>query len=130
MVRLIARRILETIPVLFVIATLAFFMIRLAPGGPFDKEQVTTPQIRKATEAYYGLDKPLFEQYFQVLKGYLKGDLGPDYKYPNRTVTELIAGAFPVSLELGCLSLAIAVVLGVSAGIVAAICKNSLLDYS
>src|SRR5438477_887894 len=130
MLRFISRRILQTIPVLFVIATLAFFMIRLAPGGPFDEDKATTPQIRKAIESYYGLDQPLFGQYLKVLKSYLQGDLGPDYKYPNRTVAELIAGAFPVSLELGCLSLAIAVALGVTAGMVAAIRKNSLLDYS
>jgi oligopeptide transport system permease protein len=130
MLRFIARRVLETIPVLFIIATLAFFMMRLAPGGPFDKEKATTPEIQKAIAAYYGLDKPLLEQYLTVMMGYLCGDLGPDYKYPNRTVKELIAGAFPVSLELGCLSLAMALVLGATAGLIAAIGKNSLLDYS
>src|SRR5438552_9808755 len=100
MPRFIARRILELIPVLFIIATVTFFMTRMAPGGPFDSEKNTTPEIRKAIEAYYGLDKPLIEQYLHVIKGYLKGDLGPDYKYPNRSVQELILGAFPVSLEL------------------------------
>jgi len=78
MLRFIARRLLELIPVLFIIATVTFFMTRLAPGGPFDSEKNTTPEIRKAIEAYYGLDKPLFEQYLNVMKGYLKGDLGPD----------------------------------------------------
>jgi oligopeptide transport system permease protein len=130
MLRFIARRILELIPVLFIIATVTFFMIRFAPGGPFDSEKNTTPEIRKAIEAYYGLDKPLFEQYLNVIKGYLKGDLGPDYKYPNRSVQELILGAFPVSLELGCLALAIALVIGITAGLIAAIRQNSLLDYS
>ena len=130
MLRFIARRILELIPVLFIIATVTFFMIRMAPGGPFDSEKNTTPEIRKAIEAYYGLDKPLFEQYLNVIKGYLKGDLGPDYKYPNRSVQELILGAFPVSLELGCLALAIALAIGLTAGLIAAIRQNSLLDYS
>ena len=130
MLRFIARRVLELIPVLFVIATVTFFMIRMAPGGPFDSEKNTTPEIRKAIEAYYGLDKPLFEQYLNVMTGYLKGDLGPDYKYPNRTVRELILGAFPVSLELGCLALAIALAIGTTAGLIAAIRQNSLLDYS
>src|ERR1051326_359931 len=130
MLRFIARRLLEMIPVLFIIATLTFFMTRLAPGGPFDAEKNTTPEIRKAIEAYYGLYKPLFQQYLSVMKGYLKGDLGPDYKYPNRSVRELILGAFPVSLELGCLALAIALAIGVTAGPLAAIRQNSLLDYS
>src|SRR5947208_10195987 len=114
MLRFIARRILETIPVLFIIATATFFMMRMAPGGPFDKEKATTPEIRKAVEAYFGLDKPLFEQYLKVMKGYLQGDLGPDYRYPNRTVTELIADSFPVSLELGSLSLILALTLGMT----------------
>jgi oligopeptide transport system permease protein len=130
MLRFIARRILELVPVLFIIATVTFFMVRMAPGGPFDSEKNTTPEIRKAIEAYYGLDKPLFEQYLNVIKGYLKGDLGPDYKYPNRSVQELILGAFPVSLELGCLALAIALAIGITAGLIAAIRQNSLLDYS
>jgi oligopeptide transport system permease protein len=102
----------------------------MAPGGPFDTEKNTTPEIRKAIDAYYGLDKPLFEQYLNVIKGYLKGDLGPDYKYPNRSVQELILGAFPVSLELGCLALAIALAIGITTGLIAAIRQNSLLDYS
>src|SRR5881296_2230568 len=130
MLRFIARRILELIPVLFIIATVTFVMTRMAPGGPFDSEKNTTPEIRKAIEDYYGLDKPLFEQYLNVMKGYLKGALGPDYKYPNRSVQELILGAFPASLELGCLALAIALAIGITAGLLAAIRQNSLLDYS
>ena len=79
MLRFIARRVLELIPVLWIIATVTFFMTRMAPGGPFDSEKSTTPEIRKAIEAYYGLDNPLRTQYLNVMKGYLKGDLGPDY---------------------------------------------------
>ena len=130
MLRFIARRILELVPVLLIIATVTFFMTRMAPGGPFDSEKNTTPEIRKAIEAYYGLDKPLLAQYLNVMKGYLKGDLGPDYKYPNRSVQELILGAFPVSLELGSLALAIALAIGITAGLIAAIRQNALLDYS
>src|SRR3989442_2720296 len=129
MLRFIARRILELVPVLFIIATVTFFMTRMAPGGPFDTEKNTTPEIRKAIEAYYGLDKPLFEQYLNVIKGYLKGDLGPDYKYPNRSVVELILGAFPVSLELGCLALAIALAIGITAGLIAAGLPKCLLGF-
>src|SRR5262245_2726318 len=101
MIRYIARRILETIPVLFIIATLTFFMTRLAPGKPFDSEKATTPEIRKRLEEYYGLDKPLAQQYLIYMGNLLKGQFGPSFKYPNRTVNELIAEAFPVSLELG-----------------------------
>ncbi len=130
MFRFILRRILETIPVLFVIATLTFFLIRLTPGGPFDKEKATTPEIRKALEAAYHLDQPLVVQYFHYLKQLLHGDLGPSFKYPNRSVNELIFAAFPTSLELGCLSLGIALVLGVTAGFVAALWRNTIYDYS
>src|SRR2546427_5530192 len=129
MLRFIARRILELVPVLLIIATVTFFMTRMAPGGPFDSEKNTTPEIRKAIEAYYGLDKPLLAQYLNVMKGYLKGDLGPDYKYPNRSVQELILGAFPVSLELGCLALAIALAIGITAGLIAAVPQHSPLRY-
>jgi len=128
--RFVAHRIVETISVLFIIATLTFFMMRLVPGGPFDKEKASAPEIRKAIEAYYGLDRPFLEQYLKVLKGYLQGDLGPDYKYPNRTVNELIGDSFPVSLELGLLSLLIALVLGITAGLIAAVRRNSVFDYS
>ncbi|HKI68115.1 MAG TPA: ABC transporter permease subunit, partial [Verrucomicrobiae bacterium] len=130
MIRFILRRVLETIPVLFIIATVTFFMLRLAPGGPFDTEKATTPQIRKELEAAYGLDKPLPVQYFNYLKQLLHGNLGPSFKYPNRSVNELIADSFPVSFELGCLSLAIAIVLGLTAGLIAAMRANSVFDYS
>src|SRR5688572_19660211 len=130
MLRFIARRMLELIPVLFIIATVTFFMIRMAPGGPFDSEKNTTRKIRKAMERYYALKKPVFEQYLNVMKGYLKGDLGPNYKYPDGGVRGLILGAFPVSLELGCLAVAIALTGGLTAGLIAAIRQNSLLDYS
>src|SRR5205823_920497 len=126
MLRFIARRLLGTIPVLFVIATMTFFLIRLAPGGPFDKEKNTTPEIRAALEAQYHLDRPLLAQYAEYLRQLLKGDLGPSFKYPNRSVNELILEAFPASLELGCLSLLIALVIGLSAGFTAALNKNTL----
>jgi oligopeptide transport system permease protein len=130
MFRFIARRFFETIPVLFLIATLTFFLMRLAPGGPFDTEKATTPEIRKMLEAHYGLDKPLFRQYLDYLGSLLRGDFGPSFKYANWTVNELIAGAFPVSLELGCYALAVAMMIGLIAGIVASLRRNSALDYA
>jgi oligopeptide transport system permease protein len=129
MLRYIANRLLQTIPVLFDIATTTFFMLRLAPGGPFDAEKNTTPEIKKSLERHYGMNKPLFAQYLAYMGGLLRGDLGPSFKYSNRTVNELIADCFPVSLELGCYALAFALVTGLAAGIVAAIRPNSLTDY-
>ena len=104
MIRFIARRLLETIPVLFVIITATFFMIRFVPGGPFTAEKAVSPEILRNLEAHYGLNKPLYTQYFDYLGNLLKGDLGPSFKYPNRTVNEIIADKLPTSLELGSLS--------------------------
>jgi oligopeptide transport system permease protein len=129
MVRYIARRFIETIPVLWIIATVTFFMMRLAPGGPFDSEKQISPDVRVRMEAHYGLDKPLFEQYLMQMKHLLHGDLGPSFKYPGRTVNEIIAGAFPVSLELGFEALAVALLFGLTAGMVASLKQNSAWDH-
>ena len=95
MFRFIARRLLETIPVLLIIITATFFMIRFVPGGPFTSEKAVTPEIKANLEAHYGLDKPLYQQYFDYLGSLLQGDLGPSFKYPNRTVNEIIADKLP-----------------------------------
>lgn len=129
MLRFIARRCLETIPVLFVVATLTFVMMKLAPGGPFDTEKATTPEIRKQLEAQYGLDKPLYQQYLDYMGNLLQGDLGPSFKYAGWSVNELLFSAFPVSLELGCYALALALAAGLSAGIIASLRQNTATDY-
>ncbi len=129
MLRYIARRLLQSIPVLFGIATLTFFMLRLAPGGPFDAEKNVTPEIKKALETHYGMNRPLWAQYFDYMGKLLHGDLGPSFKYPNRTVNELIADCFPVSLELGCYALGFALLAGLAAGTMAALRPNSWTDY-
>ena len=121
MLRFILRRLLETIPVLFIIATLTFFLMRMAPGGPFDTEKATTPEIKKRLEAHYGFDKPLARQYLDYLGNLVRGDFGPSFKYANWSVNELIADAFPVSLELGCYALAVAMLIGLSAGVIASL---------
>src|SRR4030095_9407676 len=100
MLRFIARRFFEMIPVLFVIITATFFMMKLAPGGPLDREKSTTPEIRRRLEEHYGLNKTLVQQYVDYLGHLVRGDLGPSFKYAEWSVNELIAGAFPVSLEL------------------------------
>jgi len=129
MLRFIFRRLLQTVPVLFIVATMTFFMMRLAPGGPFDSEKNVTPEIRKNLEAYYGLNLPLYRQYLDYLGRLLRGDLGPSFKYPNRTVNELIKEAFPVSVELGTYALIIALILGLTAGVIASLKPNSFFDY-
>jgi oligopeptide transport system permease protein len=128
--RFIARRFLETIPVLFVILTATFFMIRFVPGGPFTAEKAVTPEVLRNLQRAYDLDKPLWQQYAGYLrKVVLHADLGPSFKYPNRTVNEIIADKLPVSLELGLISLAIALVVGLTLGVLAAIQRNTWIDY-
>jgi len=129
MLRFVARRLLQMIPVLFIIATMTFFMLRLAPGGPFDSEKSVTPEIRKNLESYYGLNKPLYRQYYDYLANVVRGDLGPSFKYPNRTVNELIGESFPISAELGFWSLLVALAVGLPAGIISSLRPNTAIDY-
>ena len=129
MLRFIARRLLETIPVLLIIITATFFMIRFVPGGPFTAEKAVTPEILRNLEAHYGLNKPLYRQYLDYLGSLLHGDLGPSFKYPNRTVNEIIADKLPVSLELGFISLSIALAVGLTLGVLAAVKRNTWIDY-
>jgi oligopeptide transport system permease protein len=130
MFRFIAIRVLQTIPVLLVVATLTFFLTRAAPGGPFSSEKAVTPEAKRALEAHYGLDRPLLVQYASYLGNLVQGDLGPSMKYQNRSVNELIAEAFPNSLKLGACSLAVALVFGLGTGLLAAIRQNRVPDYA
>ena len=135
MLRFIAGRLLQMIPVLLVIATLTFFMIRLAPGGPFDAEKSVSPEIRKSLEKYYrmvnadGSPRSLWLQLGDYLGNLAQGDLGPSSKYSSRTVNELIAESFPVSAELAFWSLLIALGFGLPAGIIASLRPNTASDY-
>jgi oligopeptide transport system permease protein len=130
MLRFVVRRLLQLVPVLFIIVTVSFFMLRAAPGGPFTQEKAIPAEILKNIEAHYGLDQPVSVQYFRYLKKViLHGDLGPSYKYPNRTVNEIIGAKLPASLELGGLALGVALVLGLTLGVLAAVRRNSWLDY-
>lgn len=123
------RRLGSAIPTLFVIVTIAFFMMRLAPGGPFDREKQLPPEIEANILKAYNLDKPVHEQYFDYIVNIVKGDFGPSYKYLDFTVTDLIVAGFPVSLRLGMSAILIAVVFGVTAGTIAALKQNSRFDY-
>ena len=123
------RRLLGAFPTLLVIITLAFFMMRVAPGGPFDQERTLPPEVEANLRAAYGLDKPLVEQYFNYVAGVMQGDLGPSFKYKDFTVVELIAQGAPISARLGISALTLAVVVGVCLGTAAALFQNSVLDH-
>ena len=129
MSRFIISRLLQAVPTLWVIATITFFMTRFAPGGPFDAERSIPEEIKVKLQSHFGLDQPLFKQYLLYLKNLLQGDLGPSFKYPEWDVSELIITAFPVSLTLGLFSLIIALIIGIPAGMVAALKKNSWMDH-
>ena len=115
------RRILGAIPTLFIIITLAFFMMRLAPGGPFDGERVLPPEVAQNIARAYDLDKPVYEQYFIYLGRLAHGDFGPSYKIRDFTVTQLISQGFPVSLRLGLAAITIAILIGTTLGVIAAL---------
>ncbi|WP_193368561.1 oligopeptide ABC transporter permease OppB [Pelagibius marinus] len=124
------RRLVTAVPTLFVIITVAFFMMRLAPGGPFDSDRALPPEIEKNINAAYDLDKPLVEQYLIYLGRILKGDFGPSLKIRDFSVGELIASGAPASMELGFSAILLALVIGVSFGTLAALRQNSGTDFS
>jgi oligopeptide transport system permease protein len=129
MLSYVIRRTLVAIPTLFVIITAAFFMMRIAPGGPFDNERHLPPEIERNIESAYNLDKPVYEQYFLYLDRLAHGDLGPSFKTRDFTVTQLIADGLPVSLRLGLTAMIAAVLLGIVLGTVAALNQNGAIDY-
>ena len=127
--RFIVGRLLQAIPVIFIVITATFFLVRAAPGGPFDAEKAVIPDVKQALERQYRLDLPLHEQYFAYLKDLAQGDLGPSFKYPGRTINELIESGLPATAELGAYALLIAIFIGSLAGISAALRPNTLQDY-
>ncbi len=126
----ITRRLLAGIPTLLVIVTIAFFMMRIAPGGPFDRERALPPEIEKNVLAAYRLDQPLLLQYRDYLLGVLQGDFGPSFKYRDFTVGELLATGFPASLEVGGLAIGLAILLGILFGTLAALRQNAGFDHA
>ena len=128
MTKYILRRLLVSIPVIFLVATTTFFIMRLAPGGPFQSERAIPEEIRANLEAKFGLDQPLWVQYGRYLRNLLRFDLGPSYKYPERTVNQIIAEGFPVSLQLGLAALAFALLVGIPGGVFAAVKHGGVLD--
>jgi oligopeptide transport system permease protein len=123
------RRFVGIFPTLFLIVSASFFIVRLAPGGPFDQEQSLPPQIRANLDRLYGLDQPLGVQYLHYLRGLLHGDFGPSFQLRDFSVGELIAQGLPLSLTLGCAAILLAVLVGIPLGIAAALRRNTAADY-
>jgi oligopeptide transport system permease protein len=123
------RRLLTAIPTLFVIVTLAFFLIRVAPGGPFNQERGLSPEIKANLEAQFGLGDPLWQQYLSYLNNLLHGNFGPSYNLPDFTVGELFAKGLPISIQLGASALSLALLVGGILGIIAALNQNRAADY-
>jgi oligopeptide transport system permease protein len=129
MLRFIGRRLLVAIPTLFLVVTLAFFMMRAAPGGPFDLDRKLSPSIERNLEARYGLNKPLPQQYLDYLSGVVRGDLGPSLKYKDKSVLQILKENYPISLRLGGTAILLASLVGVSLGVLAALRQNQVADY-
>jgi len=130
MLYFIARRILIAIPVMLLIIAMAFFMMRLAPGGPFTSERKLPPEIEANMLAAYDLDKPVHIQFVRYVGNVLQGDFGPSYKYKDFTVNELIARGAPVSIKIGVIAIFLAFTIGVFLGTIAALKQNSGIDYA
>jgi len=125
---LVLRRLLQAVPTLFAVVTLSFFLIRLAPGGPFDLERPLPPAAMASLARVYGLDQPLLVQYGRYLAALITGDFGPSFSFRDLTVAELFARGLPVSMTLGALALGLALVLGIGLGALAAYQRGGMID--
>jgi oligopeptide transport system permease protein len=130
MMRYFLTRLAGAIPTLLIIITATFFLMRAAPGGPFDQEQTLPPEIVANLQSAYGLDQPIWIQYGRYLRSLMHGDFGPSFKYKDFSVTELIAQGFPVTLELGVVAIALALAIGIPLGIFAALRHNRAADHA
>jgi len=126
----VLRRILVAVPTILVIITVAFFMMRIAPGGPFDLERPMPEEIRQNILAAYGMDQPVWKQYVDYLAGLARGDLGPSLKFRDMDVADIIGQGFPVSATIGALSMSLAVLIGSLFGSIAALRQNRPTDYA
>lgn len=129
MLRYIVVRLLSAIPVLFFVILITFMLVRLAPGGPFSQERDVPPEILENLNKQYHLDDPIHIQFIDYLVNLVQGDFGPSFKYPTRSVTEIISTGIPVTVELGFYALLIAIVIGILAGVTASLRPNTLQDY-
>jgi oligopeptide transport system permease protein len=127
--RYFVRRILWLIPVLLFVSIITFTLMKITPGGPWDKEKALAPQVVQTLNRKYNLDKPAWEQYLIYMGNAVRGDLGPSYVYQDRSVTQIIGGGLPATASLGGLAALVAVMIGVPLGILAAMRQNTTLDY-
>ena len=129
MLRYALRRVAGIVPTLLVIITVSFFVVRLAPGGPFDQEQTLSPLVRANLDRAYGLDRPITLQYWRYLTGLAHGDFGPSFKQHDFSVTELIAQGLPVSGLLGITAVLLSILVGIPLGRAAALWRQTAVDY-
>ena len=127
--RFALNRLLQAIPVLLIVISATFLLVHSAPGGPFSADKAVPPEVIKALEAQYNLDQPLWQQYISYLGDVVQGDFGPSFKYSGRTVNELIAAGIPATAELALYAMLVALIIGVRAGVAAAMRPNTLQDY-
>ncbi|MDX0425967.1 oligopeptide ABC transporter permease OppB [Sinorhizobium medicae] len=130
MISFILRRLASAVPTLFIVVTLSFFLMRFAPGGPFNLERPLPPSTMENLMRTYHLDQPLWRQYVHYLSNAVTGDFGPSYIYHDNNVAQLIGKGLPYSMELGFYALLLAVVGGVITGTIAALKQNSFLDFA
>jgi oligopeptide transport system permease protein len=128
MLTFLLKRLFHGLAVIWVVATLTFILLRIAPGGPFDRERKLPPEVLANIEAKYHLDEPLSKQYLRYLTGILHLDLGPSYKYLDRGVKEIISDTLPTSVLLGLLALVFALMVSFPTGLIAAYFRNSWID--
>jgi len=128
MIRHFIARLAWALPTLFAILSLTFFLVRAAPGGPFDEERILAPEVRRNLDAVYGLDQPLWVQFGRYLQNVMHGEFGPSFKYRDFTVTELIGQGFPVSARLGAFAMLVALAGGISVGTFTALHRRTLAD--
>ena len=129
MTRYLIQRVLWIIPVLFFVSLMTFTIMHLTPGGPFDQERKIPEAVRANIERKYGLDKPLWQQYVDYMSGVLRGDLGPSFRDPSKSVTEIILSGVPVTAQLGITALALGLLIGIPLGTLAALRQNTWADY-
>jgi len=129
MLSIFFRRLLIAVPVILIVTTITFFLIRLAPGGPFDADKVVPPEVLKNLNATYNLDAPVLVQYKDYIINLAQGDFGPSFRYPGRSVTEMIFTGLPTTFELAFYAILIAIFIGILSGVTAAVKRNTSLDY-
>ena len=129
MLSIFFRRLLIAVPVIIIVTTITFFLIRLAPGGPIDADKVVPPEVLKNLNATYNLDAPVLVQYKDYMINLAQGDFGPSFRYPGRSVTEMIFTGLPTTFELAFYAILIAIFIGILSGVTAAVKRNTSLDY-